>query len=404
MFVRRRVTVGVTALILVFAVYSLAIATAPLPPLSPSLSVEAETEFAADGAPAQAAADAQAGPTAVGWLHEDQVWANDDGAYRIASLTKMITALVGLEAVPVEAGSDGPVYTVTAADDEVLAEIIADGGTFAPAPAGLELTTRQMLELILVPSANNYATSYARWIFGSDDAYLAAANDWLARHGFDSVQIHDASGMNDDNRANAADMLRISKLVLEDPLLAQIVAASVINIPELGEITTTNRLLGDPGVIGVKTGTVFPEAYNLAVAQRGSESGRDLVALTVVLERPSADARAEDGRAVLASLAIAWQTMPLVEAGEEIGTVTTWTGAEVALVSDASATAVLVPGEAAIRTNSLSPLSAGPAGSVAGTVRISAPGGEQEVSVMTAAAIPEPGFWWKFSHPGALFG
>lgn len=403
MFIRRRITVGLAAILALFGGYSALIAVTPLPELQPTLSIDAETRFDADSALTQAAVDAQALPTAVGWAHAEAVWSNDDAPHRIASLTKLITALVGLEASPVEAG-DGPVYTVSESDGRVLDEIIAEGGSFAPAPAGLELTTRQLLELILVPSANNYAVSYSRWVFGDDDAYLAAANDWLARNGLDSVRVFDASGMNDDNQATAADIVRLSRLVLQQPLLAEIVGQSVIDIPELGEITTTNRLLGDPGVLGIKTGTTFPAGYSLAAAQHEGESGRELVAIAVVMDRDDADARAADARATLAAMAVAWQSVPVVEEGETIGSVTTWTGEETTLIAASSANAVLVPGEAARRTNELGAIQAGPKGGIAGTVRIAAPGGEQEVRIVTAAAIVAPGFWWKFTHPSALFG
>lgn len=404
MFRRRRITVATGALFALIGGYVTVVAVAPLPTLPVSLSVEPETEFVADQAPAQAAADAQARPTAVGWLHDDEVWANDDQPHRIASLTKVITALVGLEAAPVELGTPGPTYTLTWDDSDVLDEIIADGGSFAPVPVGLELTTRQMLELILVPSANNYATSYARWVFGSDVAFLQAANEWLAKHGLDSVRIFDASGMNDDNQATAADMVKISRLALENPLVADIVRQSTINIPELGEISTTNRLLADPTVLGIKTGTTFPEGYSLATAQLQGGVGRDLVAITVVMDREDADARANDASATLGLLAAAQQPVTLVEPGEQVASVITWTGETVGLVAEAGATTVLVPGEAASRQVELGEVSDGPAEQKAGTIRTATPGDSPEISVVTTAAIERPDLWWRITNPATLFG
>ena len=120
--------------------------------------------------------------------------------------------LVGLEAAPVEPGTAGPVYTLTEADAALVDEVLAQDGTFAPAPVGLELTTRQILDLILVPSANNYAISYARSVFGSDEAFLAAADDWLARNGLASVHIEEAAGLSDNNVATPADIVRLCLL------------------------------------------------------------------------------------------------------------------------------------------------------------------------------------------------
>ncbi len=402
MYRRRRIAAGILALLVLGGVYTVAIALTPLPELRGALSVEAELRVDADPAAAQAAVDAQSRPTAIGWLHDEEVWSNDDGPHRIASLTKLVTVLVGLEAAPVEAGGDGPVYTVSGEDQRILDEVIAQDGSFAPTPAGLELTTRQMLELILLPSANNYAIAYTRWVFGSDEAYLDAAHDWLARNGLESMRIFDASGLNDENTASAADIVRLSRLVLANPLLAEIVAQSSIEIPALGEITTTNRLLADPGVIGLKTGTTFPEGYSLAAAQRESTSGRDLVAIAVVLDRVDADARAADAREALTVMAAAWQTLPVVAEGESIGSVTTWTGERVPLVATSSADAVLVPGESASRTIELGAIEPGPAGGTAGTVRITAPDGEREVPIVAQAEIEKPGLFWKMTHPGAL--
>lgn len=408
MYRRRRITVAVAALIALLVVaaggYTAAIAMAPLPALKATLTVEAETQFDADVSGAQAAVDAQGLPAAVGWQHGDQVWANDDTPRRIASITKLVTVLVGLEAAPVEAGTAGPIYTVTEADAALVDEVLAQDGTFAPAPIGLELTTRQLLDLILVPSANNYAIAYARWVFGSDEAFIAAANDWLDRHELGGINIVEPTGLSDDNTATASEVLRLARLALADPLVAEIVSQSVIVIPELGEITTTNRLLGEPGVIGVKTGTTFPSGYSLAAAQRETATGRDLVAIAVTLDRDDADARANDTRAALAALGATPQTLTLIEADEQVGTVVTWQGERVDLVTASRAETALVPGETATRTIQLASPPIGAAGQQAGSVAVTSPSGEEQVPIVTAAATLEPDFWWQLTNPSIMFG
>ncbi len=385
--------------------YCALVAATPLPTLTTTLSVEAETQFTADNAPAQAAVDAQGLPSATGWLHGEEVWSNSDETYRIASLTKLITALVGLEAAPIEPGTDGPIYTLTEADAALVDEVLAQDGTFAPAPVGLELTTRQILDLILVPSANNYAISYGRWIFGSDEAFVAAATNWLARHGLDSVHIEEASGLSDNNVATPADIVRLSRIALAEPTVAEIVAQSVIHIPELGEITTTNRLLGDPGVIGLKTGTTFPNGYSLAAAQHDDIGGRDLIAIAVTMDRPDSDARATDTRAVLAAMAITGQPAQIAEEGARIGTVTTWTGVKVPLLTEAGLSATLVPGETATRTVTVDDeVAASAKGTKIGTIRAVTPVGEEKVAIVTGKAISVPDFWWRFTHPREMLG
>jgi D-alanyl-D-alanine carboxypeptidase (penicillin-binding protein 5/6) len=404
MFRRRRITVAVAALLAIAGSYVGVVGFADLPKLPVTMTADAEASVEVDESAPQAAVAAQSRPTAVGWLDGEQVWSNDDEPHRIASLTKVITALVGLEAAPVEAGSDGPTYTLTWDDAAILDEILAEGGSFAPVEVGLELTTRQILDLILVPSANNYATTYARWVFGSDEAFLQAAADWLARHGLDSVRIFDATGMNDDNQATAADIVRLSRLALAHPLVAEIVAQSSFEVPAFGEITTTNRLLSEPGMLGIKTGTTFPEGYSLAAAQREDASGRELVAIAVVMDRADADDRATDARDALAAMAVAWQTVTLIEPGEEIGEVTTWQGEVVPLVTEAGAEVVLRSGEGASRAASLSEVTAGSASRSVGEVLVSAPTGDSEIAVVTSAAIETPDLWWRLTHPHVIYG
>lgn len=404
MYRRRRIAAGGIVTLVLLGGYSAIVAAAPLPELQVTLSVDAEKEVHADPSLAQQAVDAQALPAATGWFGEDQVWSNDEDTHRIASITKLVTVLVGLDAAPVEAGSDGPSYTVTDTDAALIDEVLAQDGTFAPAPVGLELTTRQMLDLILVPSANNYAISYSRWIFGSNEAFVEAASDWLARNGLDSIHIEEPSGLSDNNVGSPADIVRLAKLALENPLIAEVVGQSSVDIPGLGEITTTNRLLVDSGVIGVKTGTTFPNGYSLAAAKRVDISGREHIAVAVTLDRPDGEARATDTRAVLAAMAESGQDLTLVTAGERIGKVTTWTGEVVPLIASDNLATVLVPGETVKRTITLSTVGAGARGTEAGSIRASGPGGESSVAVLTDEAIATPDFFWRFSHPGALFG
>jgi len=404
MYRRRRVAAGGLAVLVLLGLYSTAIAITPLPELSPKLSVDAEMQLDADASLAQQAVDAQMLPSATGWLGEDHVWANDDAPRRIASITKLVTVLVGLEAAPVEAGTAGPSYTLTEADAALIDEVLEQDGTFAPAPVGLELTTKQILDLILVPSANNYAISYSRWIFGSNEAFVEAATDWLARNGLTSMHIEEPSGLSDNNVGSASDIVRLAKIALEQPLIAEIVGQSSVDIPGLGEITTTNRLLADAGVLGVKTGTTFPNGYSLAAAKRLDIFGRELIAVAVTLDRPDGEARAADTRAVLEAMALSGQEVALIEQGTPLGTVTSWTGEEIQLLAGEGLTAVLVPGESAKRTIALDGVAAGERGSTVGTIRATTPAGKSEVSVVTAAEISEPDFFWRFAHPGVVFG
>lgn len=404
---RRRlaVTCSTLALLLVGGGYTAAAGLTPLPELRAALTVDAGTEVAADTSIPETVVAGQALPTAIGWADGDEVWANDDEPRQIASITKLVTALVGLSAAPVEPGSDGPLYTVTQQDAAVREEVLAVDGVVADTPIGLQLTTRQLLELMLLPSANNYAIAYAHSIFGDDAGFADAASAWAERQGLASVRVVEPSGLSPENVSTASDLVRLARMALADPLVSEIVAERSAEIPGIGTIESTNPLLGIPGVVGLKTGTTFSAGYNLLAAQRDAGDGdREPIAIVAVLGRDSSAARAEDAQEALGSAAGALQSVAMVGEGEELGAITTWSGERVGLLASTGVQTGLLPGEAARRTVELGPVGAGPAGSPAGEVRIGAPRGIDPVPIVTSAAIREPGLWWRLSHPAIVFG
>ncbi len=396
--------------------YTAVAATAPLPELTPTLTVEPTSEYAASEATAQSAVDEQTLPTAVGWLHEDAVWTNSEEPQRIASLTKLITVLVGLDHTPLGVGEDGPSLTLTAADEALLIDTWAENGLGYAVPVGESLTMRQILQLILIPSANNYADSYARWIFGSEESFLSEARAWLTEHGLTSVHIVDPSGLSDDNVATPADLVRLSRMALEQPVVAEIVAQTSAEIPGLGLVENTNRLLGEPGVIGIKTGTTFPDGYSLSAAQEFTIGDRTLVAIAVTNDRPNGEERTADTREALAALGNAHEAVTIGEPNEVVGSVTTWLGERVPIVLNDAVELTLVPGEHALRSldveqridaeGIVDETSSGTiaAGLVVGSATFDGPDGTVSQPMLTASTFEVPDLWWRLTHPAELFG
>ncbi|MGA4844981.1 hypothetical protein ACOBQB_01315 [Streptomyces sp. G5(2025)] len=82
----------------------------------------------------------------------------------IASVTKVMTAYVVLKGHPLDAGEDGPLIKV---DERAAAEAHSSSESTAPLDAGRRLSQRKLLELMLLPSANNVARLLARRDAGS---------------------------------------------------------------------------------------------------------------------------------------------------------------------------------------------------------------------------------------------
>lgn len=388
----------------VLSSYCVAVGIAEMPPLAADLNREHVTEVSVDGETAQAVVDAQQGITAIGWAHDDEVWSNDESLHPIASLVKLVTVLVCLEKQPLGDNADESTYIWTEADVRRQNEIIAMSGAVVELQEGTELTQYQMLQLILMESANNVAAAYANQVFGDNERFLEAAKDFADTHALTSLTVVDPTGLDMGNQATAADMVKLARIVLQNPTITEITSTKTAEMPwGVGTITNTNPLLGElPGIIGVKTGAL--DGYNLIVAQQEDALGRQLTKIAVTLQQPSRAARAESGAATLAAMASLPQPIPFFSEGEQIGTVTTWQGDTVNLVTVSGIDTVLLPAETATSTVNVTPITAGKSGQKVGEITVTSPGGTAQTNVVTSSAITEPAFWWRFTHPAVVFG
>ncbi len=230
--------------------------------------------------------------------------------------------------------------------------------------------------------------------------------------------------MSDDNVATPSDLVRLTRLALEEPIVAEIVAEASAEIPGIGLVETTNRLLGEPGIIGVKTGTTFPDGYSLSAAQLVALDDRELTAIAVTNGRTNGDDRSGNTREALAALTTARETITIGEANERVGSVTTWLGETVPLILAEPVELTLVPGDRVSRSLELTPGSlsadalagrretasdsdaatAAAAGTPVGISTISGPAGDLTQPIVTASALNEPDLWWRLTNPALLFG
>jgi serine-type D-Ala-D-Ala carboxypeptidase (penicillin-binding protein 5/6) len=172
----------------------------------------------------------------------------------IASLTKMMTAYVILHDHPVLAGQNGPNITMGQADVNDFNNDTVEDEANAQVTVGEVLTERQLLEGLLVHSANNFADTLASWDAGSIPAFVAKMNSTAAQLGMDHTHYADPSGYDQNSQSTAGDLLKVAGLDMANPTFAGIVRMSSVTLPVAGTISTYTPLLGFQGVIGVKSG------------------------------------------------------------------------------------------------------------------------------------------------------
>jgi serine-type D-Ala-D-Ala carboxypeptidase (penicillin-binding protein 5/6) len=173
----------------------------------------------------------------------------------IASVAKVMTAYLVLKHYPLDEGNSGPRFVVSE-DDVVDTETRrSDGQSVVDVRAGEQLSERDALMAILLPSANNVAMLVARQVSGSVPSFVAEMNRTAHALGMSHTTYTDPSGYDDGTVSTAADQLRLAQVAAKDETLAAMMATRSYAVPVAGEVTNTNALLGQDGFVGMKTGS-----------------------------------------------------------------------------------------------------------------------------------------------------
>ena len=177
--------------------------------------------------------------------------------HSIASLTKIMTALVVLEH-----------------DPELKGNLVLVKDDFSPMVrnvffVGDVISKKDALAAMLVGSVNELGAAFSRSSGMSQDDFIKEMNKKAKDLNLSSLSFFDATGLNPDNKGNAADVAALLTIALRDSRLKNILnKQKVVLRTELGKeylVKSTNHLLTtflnkDPyKIIGAKTGTL-PEA------------------------------------------------------------------------------------------------------------------------------------------------
>ncbi|MFF4172404.1 D-alanyl-D-alanine carboxypeptidase family protein [Streptomyces sp. NPDC001744] len=214
----------------------------------------------------------------------------------IASLAKVMTAHVVLREHPLRPGEPGPLIEV---DREAAHEVGVGGESTVPVAAGQKYSQRRLLELLLIPSGNNIARLLARWDSGSQEAFVRKMRRAADELGMDRSVYTGASGIEVTTTSTAVDQLKLAREVMKNPVFREIVASRSVTVPGTGPVSNTNSLLGDSGVVGLKTGSSTPAGGNLLWASEVRVDGGTRLLLGAVLHQRAGTTAGEGLRAAL---------------------------------------------------------------------------------------------------------
>ncbi len=176
--------------------------------------------------------------------------------WRLASLTKLITAVVVVENVGLD--KKIPISTTTMTVD-------GEAGNFR---AGEIYKSEDLLKIMLMESSNRAAAAFEEYI--GNDRFLAMARAKLAEIGMTQTVINDSSGLDDNNRGTPNDMYMLLKYIVEkDPEILTWTRLTTQNVQPLNSsrinvVSNIDPIVARIDFLGGKTGTSPLAKQNLA--------------------------------------------------------------------------------------------------------------------------------------------
>jgi D-alanyl-D-alanine carboxypeptidase (penicillin-binding protein 5/6) len=192
-----------------------------------------------------------------------------------------MTAYLTLKRYPLSGVQDGFTITVTVRQAQAEAEADAQNQSVVAVRAGEQLTERQLLEALLIPSGNNIAEMLAELVAGSEPRFITEMNAAARALGMNHTIYTDPSGFDPDTVSTAADQLRVFQRAMRFPIFRQIVSMPSVTLPVAGTLANFNPLIAD-GYAG-KTGSDSAAGGCLAFFAPVTIGGRRLTAVGVVM-------------------------------------------------------------------------------------------------------------------------
>ena len=214
----------------------------------------------------------------------------------IASVAKVMTAYLTLKQFPLAPGAEGFHVRITRAEVNEEHERVALDQSTVEVRAGETLSERQLLEALMLPSANNIAALLAVHDAGSTDAFVRQMNATAKELGMSQTNYTDPSGFEESTVSTASDQVKLARMAMRDPTFAAIVSKPSAQLPVVGRVLNYNELVGHDGYVGIKTGSDEAAGGCLLFAKEMTVGGHTFTVLGAIFGQ-------HDGELVSAALA-----------------------------------------------------------------------------------------------------
>ncbi len=220
-----------------------------------------------------------------------------DAVVPIASLTKLLTAMVVLDARQ----DMGETLQVTAEDVDRLKH------SASRVPVGARMSRRDALALALISSENRAASALARSYPGGLEGFARAAQAKLAALGLNQSRVVEPTGLSPANVSTAKEMARLAAAAARYPQIAEISSQAKAKVSVNGrvrELRNTNHLVGGKGwdIRLSKTGYTEEAGRCLTMRLRTEGKGVRHFVTVVLLDADGSAQRLADARRIRQSL------------------------------------------------------------------------------------------------------
>lgn len=209
---------------------------------------------------------------------------NFDQRVSIASLTKLVTALVVMDTQKLNR-----VITVQPEDIRVI------GGNMGLIP-GEKVLASDVLKAMLIASSNDAAQVLAAYYGGTQEQFVKLMNDKAKQLGLTNTHFTNPVGLDDDDLySTAQDLSKVVAEFTKNEELSKIVQmkdyeVKALNVELTHKIRTTNKLLlEDNNVVGIKTGYTSNANGNLII--RSKKGSADVVTIVLGSENREEDTK-----------------------------------------------------------------------------------------------------------------
>ena len=247
-----------------------------------------------------------------------------------------MTGLILLEDHKLKKGESGPTITITDADVQSYQSDLQEQQSVVRVVAGEPLTELQLLQGMLIPSANNFAETLARWDASSPasiDPFVAKMNTLAAALHLTHTKFADVSGASAGSVSTPSDLLALGMLAMKDEAFADVVGKAQVDLPVAGTVVNVNGLVGHNGVIGIKTGSGLNTGANYLFAATATIDNHVITVFGCVMGQPTLAVSFDSAKVLIAAMTAVLHVRRVISRNQSIATYTTPWGDQTDLVA-----------------------------------------------------------------------